>query len=105
MELRMISSKLSNTRSRVNGIKDDLIQVVDAGSKVIDEIGSGTDNHNNAYNFDFVNNINKLKLTVNGEALAKAKVAAESGETARYNFGTAEDPTSLSCTIIRTVQL
>ena len=75
-----------------NGIKDDLIQVVDAGSKVIDEIGSGTDNHNNAYNFDFVNNINKLKLTVNGEALAKAKVAAESGETARYNFGTAEDP-------------
>ena len=73
-------------------LEDKLIQVVDAGSKVVDEIGSGTDNHSNPYNFDFVDDIDKLELTVNGEALAKAKVAAESGETARYNFGTAEDP-------------
>ena len=39
------------TKDIFSGIREDLIQLVDAGSYVVDEIGYGEDNHNNIYNF------------------------------------------------------
>lgn len=62
-------------------VKDELIQLVDAGSKVIDEIG-GTDD----YNFDFVNDMASLTLTENGTALDKEKISETS-----YGFGKTVD--------------
>ena len=59
------------------GIREDLIQLVDDGSKVVDVIGYGDD-----YDFDFINDINELTLTVNGEELAKTAISATS-----YGFG------------------
>ena len=78
----------------LSSISDEFGQYVDAGSKVVDEIGSGTDNLGNVYNFDFVNDIDQLTLTVGGKALNKATVTEglSVGETARYTFGTDEDP-------------
>ena len=60
-----------------SAVKDELIQLVDAGSRVVDVIGYGGD-----YNFDFVNDISKLTLTVNGQALEKTAISAAS-----YGFG------------------
>ena len=59
------------------GIREDLIQLVDAGSKVVDVIGYGED-----YNFDFVNDISKLILTVDGKELTKTAIDSTS-----YGFG------------------
>ena len=56
------------------GIRDDLIQVVDAGSYVVDEIGSGTDDAGIEYNFDFIDDIDNLTLTVGDEELAKEEL-------------------------------
>ena len=63
-------------------IQNDIYYLLDAGSYVVDEIGSGTDNDGNAYNFDFVNDIDKLTLTVNGVTLDKEKIADNT-----YGFG------------------
>lgn len=64
-------------------VRNEMIQVVDKGSKVVDVIGYGED-----YNFDFVNRLDALTLTVGGEALAKEVLtASEPNETARYGFG------------------
>ena len=76
-----------NIDTILSSISDDIGQYVDAGSKVVDEIGSGTDNHGNAYNFDFINDINRLTLTVGGTALNKTRVNATT-----YSFGTEEKP-------------
>ena len=40
----------------------------------MDEIGSGTDNKSNGYDFDFVNDIDRLALTVGGEVLDKTEL-------------------------------
>ena len=69
-----------------SAVKDDLIQLVDAGSAVVDEIGSGKDSDGNAYNFDFVNDIEKLNLTVGGTLLEKEKISDTS-----YGFGKLAD--------------
>ena len=84
----------TNIDTILSSISDEFGQYVDAGSKVVDEIGSGTDNLGNTYNFDFVNDIDQLTLTVGGKALNKATVTEDLsvGETARYTFGTEEDP-------------
>ncbi len=64
-------------------IQNDIYYLLDAGSKVVDEIGFGDD-----YNFDFVNKMEKLTLTVNGKAYTTARSTKElnAGETARYIF-------------------
>ena len=59
-------------------VKDQLVQVVAAGSKVIDYMGYVE----NDYNMDFINDIGKLELTVNGSALNKTKISNNS-----YGFG------------------
>lgn len=73
-------------------IADEMIYVVDAGSKVIDVIGADTDSAGNDYDFAFVNNLENLKLTVGGKELAKTDLTEDLGftdpnETARYGFG------------------
>ena len=66
-------------------IQNDIYYLLDAGSYVVDVIGSGNDNYGNAYNFDFVNDIDKLELTVNGIALDKEKI-----DEYTYGFGKLE---------------
>lgn len=64
-----------------SGIRNELTYVVDAGSQVIDEMGSGAD-----YHFDFVNDMEKLTLTVGGAELDKTRISDTS-----YGFGLRED--------------
>ena len=68
-----------------DNIQNDIYYLLDAGSYVVDVIGSGNDNYGNAYNFDFVNDIDKLELTVNGIALDKEKI-----DEYTYGFGKLE---------------
>ena len=68
-----------------NDIQNDIYYLLDAGSQIVDVIGSGTDNQDKAYNFDFVNDINKLTLTVNGVALDKEEIVENT-----YGFGKLE---------------
>lgn len=67
-------------------VKDELIQVVDSGSKVKDVIGKTAE-----YDFDFLNRTDRLKLTVDGEVLPVTAITEglAAGETARYGFGDA----------------
>ena len=74
-------------------IRDGIYYLLDAGSKVVDVIGYGTDNKGNEYDFDFVNDISTLTLTVNGEELPARELDVTDGfftgshETACYVFG------------------
>lgn len=76
-------------------IQNDIYYLLDAGSKVVDVMGYGTDNKGNAYNFDFVNDISALKLTVGGQTLPAQEIEVidpfftGSHETACYAFGDA----------------
>ncbi len=74
-------------------VKDELIQLLDAGSSVVDVIGYGTDDQGNKYDFDFVQDSTKLSLTVGGVELTVQAVTEDLGnyETARYTFGTTDD--------------
>ena len=67
----------------LGSISNTLGQFVDAGSRVIDEIGYGTDSKGNTYNFDFVNDSESLSLTVCGVKLTTTEV-----NTNTYSFGT-----------------
>ncbi|MDD6231713.1 MAG: VWA domain-containing protein [Frisingicoccus sp.] len=62
-------------------ITNELVQLVDTGSFVIDEIGK-TDE----YDFDFINDLSKLKLTVGGVSLEKEKISDNV-----YGFGPQTD--------------
>lgn len=70
-------------------LEDKLIQLVDAGSRVEDVIGYGTDNKGAEYNFDFVDDASALKLTVGeGEPYFVEPTTLDSAtnETACYLF-------------------
>ena len=67
-------------------IQDEISYLVDDGSYVVDEIGSGTDNKGNAYNFDFVNQAGKLTLKVGEETYSAVSIPAQDGVTASYGF-------------------
>ncbi len=75
-----------------NSIYDGIYYLLDAGSKVVDVIGRGTDNHGNDYDFKFVDKANKLTLTV-GDASFEAVDVSENIDssdqfaTSRYVFG------------------
>ena len=74
-------------------IQNDIYYLLDAGSKVVDVIGYGTDNKGNKYNFDFVDDISALPLTVNGKKLPAQEIDVTdafftgSYETTCYVFG------------------
>ena len=63
-------------------IANEMIYLVDAGSQVVDEIGFGTYEDGTEYDFDFVNEISKLELTVGGKALEKVQI-----DDYTYGFG------------------
>ena len=72
-----------------SGITKDIIYLLGTGSTVKDEIGSGTDNKGNDYNFDFVDKAEAMTLTVGKTTYVtqKAEAATLTGhETSRYLF-------------------
>ena len=89
-----IMSELNGGQEIVDfdSIGRDINYLLDDGSYVIDEIGFGTDNHNNEYDFDFVQSDN-LILTVGTEPLTADRVTEglPEGETAQYTFGEDSD--------------
>ena len=71
-----------------DSIRQEIVYLLGAGSCVVDEIGSGTDNKGNAYHFDFVDDAANLALTVGGRTYTVTKAEqAESGAVSTYWFG------------------
>lgn len=69
-------------------IRNEIVYLLGAGSCVVDEIGSGTDNKGNAYHFDFVDDAANLALTVGGRTYTVKKAEqVESGAVSTYWFG------------------
>lgn len=82
--------------STFDQIEKEVFYLLDKGSSVVDVIGYGTDNLGADYNFDFVNSLDNLNLTVGGktldkEALASDKVSADVNATSAYGFGKKAD--------------
>lgn len=71
-------------------IEKEIYYLLDDGSEVVDVIGYGTDNHGNSYNFDFVNEIDRLTLTVGGKELNKELIVdtqmTDPNATSAYGF-------------------
>lgn len=65
-------------------IKDELVQLVDKGSYVIDEMGNDAPD-GVSYDFDFVSDENDLTLTVNDVPLTTNKIESDDA-TAAYEF-------------------
>ena len=63
-------------------IMKEIYYVVDQGSSIKDSIGSGTDDKGNAYDFSFVNDLEKINLTLGGQKLDKEKITDNT-----YGFG------------------
>ena len=71
-----------------DSIRQEIVYLLGAGSCVVDEIGSGTDNKGNAYHFDFVDDAANLALTVGGRTYTVTKAEqVESGAVSTYWFG------------------
>ena len=90
-----MSTLNNNATVDFDSIYDGIYYLLDAGSKVVDVIGEGTDNHSKEYNFDFVDDAASLILTVGGNQYTATAVTGglDNGETACYNF-TYEDVTA-----------
>lgn len=75
-------------------IQKDIYYLLDAGSSVVDVIGYGQDDKGNAYDFDFIDDIDRLTLTVKGEAQSKEIIvdpqASDPYVTSAYGFGAGE---------------
>ena len=71
----------NNLGNAFSDLADQITYFVDAGSYVIDQMGSGED-EGWKYNFDFINDAQYLKLTVGGETLKVADLGNNS-----YGFG------------------
>lgn len=76
-------------------IQNDIYYLLSAGSKVVDVMGFGFDNADNIYNFDFVDDPERLTLTVGGVELEKTALVDPQYDhpnaTSAYGFGTLED--------------
>lgn len=70
-----------------NDIKNDILYLLDAGSRVVDVIGEGTSNLGDPYDFTFVNDISRMNLTVGGVALDKKEIESVDGVSYSYGFG------------------
>ena len=68
-------------------LEDEMLGLLDRGSVVLDVIGYGVDNQGNDYDFDFVNDIDHLTLTVGGVALDKTQL-----DEYTYGFGSYPAP-------------
>lgn len=85
-------------------IENDIYYLLDAGSEVVDTIGYGTgtikvegEPLEYEYNFDFVDDVERLSLTVNGEPQGAEKIEdpnfSDAYVTSAYGFGKNEDGT------------
>ncbi len=76
-------------------IQNDIYYLLDKGSRVVDVIGAGTDNRGSDYDFEFVNDIESLTLTVNEVPLAKTELPdpqyTDPYVTSSYGFGEADN--------------
>lgn len=86
---RYDSAEMSETEI-FDKVKDELIEVVGPGSRVVDIIGYGTDSEGNAYDFDFIDEISRLELRVGKEVLEGAELADAGDATSAYGFYDAE---------------
>ena len=69
-------------------IQNDIFYLLAEGSSVVDVIGYGKDDSEskNDYNFDFVNDIKTLSLTVGGKPLSVRELAPDGNGTSAYGF-------------------
>ncbi len=83
----------SNTAGMFDAVKSEILYALGEGSVVTDVMGSGTTDKGESYNFDFVNDLNKISITVDGVALQ----GYQTGENT-YAFGTADDQNQFELT-------
>lgn len=85
------STYLEAGEDAFSNIQNDIFYLLDADSSVVDVIGYGTDNAGNEYNFDFVDNLDNLKITVGGNELDKEDIIDPQFNdpyvTSAYGFG------------------
>ncbi len=83
--MRYLNEGVSGNAGSINfdNIKKEIYYVVGSGSSITDVIGYGTDDHRNDYDFQFVNDIDKIKIVYGGKELEKKEISANT-----YGFGT-----------------
>lgn len=70
------TASMFNVQDAFEGVRDEMIYLLDAGSQVVDIIGQGKDDKGNDYNFDVVN-LENMTITVGGVELNKVKIQSE----------------------------
>lgn len=70
------TASMFNVQDAFEGVRDEMIYLLDAGSQVVDIIGQGKDDKGNDYNFD-VANLENMTITVGGIELNKVKIQSE----------------------------
>ena len=70
------TASMSNVQDAFEGVRDEMIYLLDAGSQVVDIIGQGKDDKGNDYNFD-VANLDNMTITVGGVELNKVKIQSD----------------------------
>lgn len=82
--MRYLNEGVSRNEGSIdfNIIKKEIYYVVGSGSSITDVIGYGTDDHRNDYDFQFVNDIDKIKIVYGGKELEKEEIRANT-----YGFG------------------
>ncbi|MCC8128258.1 MAG: InlB B-repeat-containing protein [Clostridiales bacterium] len=68
-------------------IENDILYLLGAGSYVIDYMGYVEDD----YNFDFVDDADKLQIMVGGTTVYEAELISQDENSSRYGFGKQED--------------
>lgn len=79
------TASMFNVQDAFEGVRDEMIYLLDAGSQVVDIIGQGKDNKGNDYNFDVVN-LENMTITVGGVKQEKTEISDN-----KYGFGTILD--------------
>lgn len=80
------TASMFNVQDAFEGVRDEMIYLLDADSRVVDIIGQGKDNKGNDYNFDVVN-LDNMTITVGSEELNKVKIQpAEFPGRTTYGF-------------------
>ncbi len=86
--LGFMSTLNNNATVDFDSIYDGIYYLLDAGSKVVDVIGEGADKDGIEYDFDFVDHIDNLTLTVGGTTLTSKKLETSlDNATSTYVFG------------------
>ena len=75
-----------NTDGMFDAVKSEMLYALGEGSTVTDTMGSGTTDQGELYNFDFVNDLDKISITVDGVVLQGSQIDENT-----YQFGSAND--------------